>query len=32
MQKGTTVFYHKHIQSNIAKLEERKDKFIHNRI
>lgn len=32
MDKGTAVFYHKHIQSNIARLEERKDRFIHHRM
>ena len=32
MQKGNTLFYHDHIQSNIAKLEERKDKFVQHRM
>jgi len=32
MLTGNTRFYHGHIQSNIARLEERKDKFIHNRL
>jgi hypothetical protein len=32
MIKGNTDFYHKHIQTNIAKLEERKDKYVYYRI
>lgn len=32
MDKGTAVFYHNHIQTNIAKLDERRDKFMYHRI
>jgi hypothetical protein len=32
MSSDNTAFYHKHIQSNITRLEERKDKFINHRL
>lgn len=32
MNKGNTAFYHRHIQSNISHLDERKDKFIGHRL
>jgi chromosome segregation ATPase len=32
MNTGNTTFYHKHIQSSINKLDERKDKFIGHRL
>lgn len=32
MENGNTKFYHGHIQTNIQKLDERKDKFIHFRL
>lgn len=32
MNKGNTVFYHRHIQENITHLDQRKDKFINHRL
>lgn len=32
MEKGNTTFYHRHIQSNITQLDQRKDKFISHRL
>lgn len=32
MEKGNTAYYHRHIQSNITQLDQRKDKFISYRL
>ncbi len=31
MNKGNTIFYHKHIPQSIVKLDERKDGYVDNR-